>query len=61
MDEPYRYEHKATLCHASSNVCPKVFISEDAPLERQVKITDDFDGEVFISLEQLELLKAAAI
>gem|GEM_PF-4017741 len=38
MDQDFNYRHVATLCHASSNVCPEVFISNEAPEERQVMI-----------------------
>lgn len=45
------YKHVTTLCHASSNVCPQIFVNDSAPEERQVKIEDDFGGVVFLSQE----------
>jgi len=61
MDQDFNYRHVATLCHASSNVCPEVFISNEAPEERQVMITDDFGGIVHISREQLALLQKTSV
>ena len=51
------YSHVATLCHASSNVCPKVYVNTTAPEERQVMIEYDFGGQVFLSQEQLQILR----
>jgi|GEM_PF-6929025 len=58
MSAPSNYRHIATLCHASSNVCPEVYVSDDADELKRVMITDDFNGKIFISHEQFELLKA---
>jgi|APFre7841882793_1041355.scaffolds.fasta_scaffold409755_1 hypothetical protein len=61
MSAPEGYKHVATLCHASSNVCPEVFINEDADELQQVMITDDFGGKIMISIDQLNILKDTKI
>ncbi len=55
------YKHVATLCHASSNTCPEVYINESADEAKQVKITDDFGGEIYMSREQLSVLRGTEI
>jgi hypothetical protein len=56
------YMHVATLfCHASSNCCPEVFLNDDADEMKQVMITDDFGGKIFVSKAQLDILKSTQL
>ena len=61
MSAPSKYNHHATLCAEKNRSCPKVFVSDDADELKQVMITDDCGGKIYISHEQLELLKTTNV
>ena len=48
-----------TLC-SSCSACPQLLVSDEAPIERQVKITDDFGSAVHMSKESLGVLLDSA-
>jgi hypothetical protein len=48
--------HVATFCGNCDCGCPEVYLAEQAPAERRVVITDDFEQRVEMSLEQLAVL-----
>jgi hypothetical protein len=54
-------KHIATLCPACEpTCCPEVFVDDAMPAEKQVEITDDFGGKVFMSKDQLALFVGQA-
>ncbi|MFI9271202.1 hypothetical protein ACIGXM_10890 [Kitasatospora sp. NPDC052896] len=50
----------ATFCGNCNCGCPQLFVDEVAPVEKRIRITDDFGQQVQMSEEQFRDLVAQA-
>jgi hypothetical protein len=47
-------EPVARFCGNCNCGCPQVFVDPDAPLERRIRITDDFGQQIQLSVDQFQ-------
>ena len=47
----------AVLCPCNGqNHCPKIYSDDSMSVDRQIEITDDFGGKIFMSKDKLNVL-----